>query len=265
MIKAYYCNSSNYGDTLTPYLLKQFWNLDITHTDDVTQADLIGIGSILENCTKITQPTAIWGSGFMRIGKPITPPPQATFLAVRGNLSKNRIPNFDGPVGDPGLLVSKIIPSPTEKVYHIGFIPHYIDWYDDLTKYIKSLPNIHYINVAQSPETFILEVTKCNYILSSSLHGLITADSFQIPNLHVILSDKVWGNNYKFQDYYSAFNRIHKFLDIRHFINRFPNFTAKHLVHHINSTYRPIPSLAQIQNNLTRSFEQYFIKKEANV
>ena len=37
------------------------------------------------------------------------------------------------------------------------------------------------------------------------MYGLIVADVLYIPNVRMILSDKISGGDYKFNDYYSAF------------------------------------------------------------
>ena len=52
---------------------------------------------------------------------------------------------------------------------------------------------------------FLNQVASCDFIFSSSLHGLIAADSLGIPNKWVKFSDLVLGNGYKFKDYYSVF------------------------------------------------------------
>ena len=49
------------------------------------------------------------------------------------------------------------------------------------------------------------EIASCEYVLSSSLHGLIVSDSFGIPNQRLVVSEKLVGDGYKFNDYYSAF------------------------------------------------------------
>ena len=41
--------------------------------------------------------------------------------------------------------------------------------------------------------------------MSSAMHGLIAADAMGIPNVRLVLSDRILGGDYKFTDYYSAF------------------------------------------------------------
>jgi pyruvyltransferase len=61
----------------------------------------------------------------------------------------------------------------------------------------------------------LTEIAQCRCILSSSLHGLIAADSFHIPNLHIVFSDRPLGDGYKFDDYYSAYGVQHSPRDLR--------------------------------------------------
>ena len=51
-------------------------------------------------------------------------------------------------------------------------------------------------------------MAQCKFILSSALHGLICADSLNIPNKHIILGNDVIGGEYKFKDYYSVFKDV---------------------------------------------------------
>ena len=53
-------------------------------------------------------------------------------------------------------------------------------------------------------ENIANSINKCNFIFSSSLHGIIFSHSLGIPAIHLenrILDSK---NNYKFKDYYST-------------------------------------------------------------
>jgi pyruvyltransferase len=51
---------------------------------------------------------------------------------------------------------------------------------------------------------FINELASCDYILSSSLHGLILSDAYGIPNKWISISNNLSGREFKFKDYYST-------------------------------------------------------------
>lgn len=50
-------------------------------------------------------------------------------------------------------------------------------------------------------EDFVNQLCSCEYIFSSSLHGLIIADAYNIPNKRAIFGNKLIGGDFKFNDY----------------------------------------------------------------
>jgi pyruvyltransferase len=60
------------------------------------------------------------------------------------------------------------------------------------------------IRITQDVETFIDEILECEFIASSSLHGLIASDSYGIPNVRLKISDQIIGGDFKFEDYYEG-------------------------------------------------------------
>lgn len=177
-------------------------------------------------------------------------------LALRGKLSKSRMEaclkqSLDNCVlGDPGLLVSKIYPNNTVKKYKLGIIPHYQEKLD-LNKEVVKLPSNDYkiIDIQQNVEFVVKEICQCECILSSSLHGIIFADSYNIPNRQIIISNKLVGGSYKFEDYYSAFDlKLPESIDAREKI------IDNNLIENIIASYIP-KDITNIQSELIKIFE----------
>ncbi len=216
--RLFFCDS-NFGDALNVDLLR-FFGRKVVKTP-ARFADVCCIGSLLEyflsryKKERIARPIYIFGAGFMRDAllseerfcRPVH------IYALRGRLSKKRCENILNQslehvvVGDPGLLIGKIFPqTKRSNKYDVGIIPHYADKGEVALKNIKlNKLSCRIIDVEEKTDEFVKQVAECSFIISSSLHGLICSDSLGIPNKPIILSDKVLGDGYKFNDYYSVF------------------------------------------------------------
>lgn len=197
-------NFTNFGDMLTPLLLKYYGLVAIPTLPK--DADLFCAGSILDKVSPDFTGT-ILGSGLLRDERRNLS--KANIMAVRGSLTRDRI---DAPektvLGDPGILVDRLLSRRQQKRYKIGFVPHYEDKDDarliELHRHFPKQTTI--IDVKNEPIAVINKIDQCEFILSSSLHGLITADSLGIPNSWIYLSDKVIGGGFKFYDYATSLN-----------------------------------------------------------
>ncbi len=109
-------------------------------------------------------------------------------------------------LGDPALLLPLFFPQQKKDLYDVGVILHYVDVESDCIKNIKISSKVIFIDIRAAPDKIIEMVCSCSCILSSSLHGLIVADAYGIPNQRIILSDMIIGGDYKFDDYNSVFN-----------------------------------------------------------
>lgn len=59
-----------------------------------------------------------------------------------------------------------------------------------------------------SPEVFVERIASCRVVISSSLHGLIVADSIGVQNMWVEFSDRIISKGYKYRDYLANFGII---------------------------------------------------------
>lgn len=197
--------SNNFGDLpLNRYLYEKITGkqADCTPLSSFSEEyHYLLCGSIMN---KATNKSVVWGSGFIQQNSTCKQPQRV--YAVRGKLTRQRLVDLkiDVPYifGDPCLMLPKFYNPKIEKVHEIGLIPHYSD-YDT----VKEFKNIHVIDVCQPVEKVIDEVLSCKKIFSSSLHGLILADTYKIPNLWIGINNLIQGIGFKYLDYYSITNR----------------------------------------------------------
>ena len=203
-IRAYwYRDISNFGDLITPLLLRHYGHFPIF--DRPSRAQFVATGSILEHLPNGFS-GIILGSGFID-GRSRTSFPAARILAVRGCMTRERLGACHGKValGDPGLLAPLIMKGREDKKFVVGLVPHYEDKgkvpFAQLTA--KHKQDITVIDVQRPPIEVFRAIDQCEHVLSSSLHGLIVSDSLNIPN-GWLGSSRLFGGRFKFDDYYSS-------------------------------------------------------------
>lgn len=209
---------NNFGDCLSPDILKHY-GLTPVYVPNQMEADIILAGSILQWVNPEYNGIII-GTGGSDILYALN---NATVLAVRGKLTHKNFrnhKNFSNIIyGDPGLLMSNVYSQPLEKKYELGIIPHFVDWNSKCVNNWRASfhgnPNVIFISPLGSPKKIIKKIKKCKHIVSSSLHGLIIADSFHIPNMRFVnrATMPTDSYNYKYDDYYSSINEDSTFFD----------------------------------------------------
>lgn len=198
--------TENYGDVLSQYIVERvsgrkvrYYNAPKNRKSWFPKKHLLAIGSIMNYSTDKSH---VWGSGIIskkdQFGK-------ATFHAVRGPRSRERVIELGNSCpevyGDPALLLPRFLDYPTPKDAPIGIIPHYVD-YPEVAAHYKNDPNIRVINLLnENIQSVTDQIRFCERTLSSSLHGLIVSHAYGIPSVWVRYSDKLTGDNVKFEDY----------------------------------------------------------------
>ncbi len=239
-IKVYYTRLHNMGDQLNELIIEKCFGYEVVRRSFL-DGELCAIGSCLgmytlhgtfpmrirQRLNGMVRPhVSIWGTGFINYtdceGRFFKR--DMDFCAVRGELTRNRVEQMTGrrldiPTADAGILASELLKELPPKCYDVGIVPHLCDLKDpkvqELLKADTLLGKVRFINVKDEPLQVVREIAQCRYILSSSLHGLIVADSLGIPNLHVVFGDRLLGDGYKFDDYYSAYGLTHCPYDLR--------------------------------------------------
>ena len=193
----------NVGDLTGPYLIEKLTGKKVVKDIVGVRKHLLATGSILDQATS---KSLIWGAGAIESGRVSRDFSKENVFLLRGKLSlrESKCETFI-PLADPAMLVSEYYwPSVTKK-WAVGIIPHYSE-FESVRRNFKS-EEIKIIDVRQEVEVFVSEILSCECILSSSLHGLILSDTYEIPNLWIRFS-RCDTTFFKFLDYYSVFSDI---------------------------------------------------------
>lgn len=238
-IKLVYWNGVNFGDALNPYLISRLSGMDVAHKVKIFgfknnvriflsslvhgnfsklntmvkphEKYITAIGSNLSGSSKHCK---VWGTGFWTCQDEFH---GGEVLAVRGKVSdeKMRRMGYKGCeiYGDAALLMPLIYKPQVVKKYKLGIIPHFRE-----TEFFKLLYADKYKVIdlrTVDAEQVIDEIVSCEYILSSSLHGIIVAHAYGVPTL--------WINNFnvekdgtKFLDYFTSVD-IRPYIPFRNF------------------------------------------------
>ncbi|GGD00757.1 polysaccharide pyruvyl transferase family protein [Halopseudomonas salina] len=200
----------NFGDYLSPLIVEMVSGKPVVHASPA-HADMIAIGSILSRERKakrflIKRKLHIWGAGTDSAERIFSG--RHHYHAVRGEKTREQIQGLATmpALGDPGLLTDRWWsgrPKP-EKKYRLGLIPHFVDQQNAAMQDLAKLGGVRVISVFDPVEDVARQIQQCDFIASSSMHGLILADSFGIPNRRLVFSRGII-SDLKFVDYYSAF------------------------------------------------------------
>lgn len=200
--------SKNWGDIVSHPLVKtisQSENIELTNNSGEPNK-LIVVGSVLQH---LRNGDLVWGGGAIDQNH-ISGIPKKVF-AVRGPLTRNELMmrGIECPdvYGDPALLMPYITEyKRKEPKYKYGLIPHYADENEVQIENLKK-QGVKIIDICAGLHEFIEDILDVEFILSSSLHGLIAADAWGIPNARVNIKGTLYGGHFKFIDYALSVNR----------------------------------------------------------
>lgn len=193
----------NFGDQMAPAILAWMTGAHPSRVEASFRGKVLSLGSVLKG--RVQPSDTIWGSGSIRDER-LTLPASATVLAVRGPHTRSVVEGVEVPpvYGDPAMLLPRFYapPRPERKV-SVGVVPHYVD-----QKVMRSDdPAVRVIDVTAAWQDVVNQITTCDVIVSSSLHGIIVAEAYGIPAAWTRATNKILGGNFKFNDYYASTDR----------------------------------------------------------
>lgn len=204
----------NFGDELGPYLVEALFGF-CTVWAEPDACEIAAAGSIIEVLlsTKSRNRPALWGSGLISESSGTIAAGEFEITALRGSLTRARIMDLDSDValGDPGLLAHVLLGVTPRRKHSLGVVPHFLDAELPAVAQLRTWRGVTIIDVTKPAPAVVREIAQCHYVLSSSLHGLVVADSVGTPNAYVPFSNdsRIGGPN-KFLDYYSVFADPHR-------------------------------------------------------
>ena len=211
-------NNRNFGDDINRILVENLFNKTVIPFkfsligNALNKDKFMCIGSVITMFDLSN--TIVWGTGvlssqFSLIGKP------KKVYAVRGPLTRQCLieRGIDCPevYGDPALLLPRIYSPTVEKKYRLGIIAHYLDHKDLrlqnlIERYKSDVLFIDVVNYGKWKE-FINKILSCEFIISSSLHGLIISDAYEVPNYWCQIKFEMDDDGFKFRDYFLSVKR----------------------------------------------------------
>ncbi len=213
-IKLFWWNrKANFGDDLSRDVVSYVSGRDVIWAKPV-RAELFAVGSIMKMASRgslgrsSTVKPAIWGSGCMA-------PMDAGFMKavrspmiVRGPITAALLSLEDVEFGDPGLLARHVYGMSANQDDTVGIVPHHSEVDDVAVKtLVASDPRFLLIDTRRPAKTVCAEIASCAQVFSSSLHGLIVADSFGVSNHWFVLNQIHQSPSLKFYDYATGIQR----------------------------------------------------------
>lgn len=227
-------NTRNFGDLLGPWLVEQMTGIEVTWVPK-HEPHYITIGSVLG---RVSPSTVAWGTGSFGSEHKSNITRGSRYLAARGPLTRARLEMFKqqcpAVYGDPALLVPEFHSAVGQQEHELGVI---LRWSENRRKALFNVDGVKMIDLENGDiEETLDAITSCKLIVSTSLHGLILADAYGIPNSWLI-ADTGYGKEHKFWDYLLS---VHKERDPIEFDITQNGLTISQLIKTFNFDDRPI-------------------------
>ncbi|WP_201603417.1 polysaccharide pyruvyl transferase family protein [Psychrobacter submarinus] len=208
----YWDTKPNFGDLIGPYLISKISGRSVVNIKNSNYAGMMAVGSIIQMIDR--KNIVIWGSGLinepnLEVAVSIKKY-KPKVLSVRGKKTAKYLAELgitvenENAYGDPALILPLFYEPSVENKEKIGICPHHIHKSAFLEKVIEK-NNLKIIDVQEDVETVVDNISSSTVCISTSLHGLIIAQAYEIPWVWLEVCDNnLIGNDFKFKDFFST-------------------------------------------------------------
>lgn len=239
----YWKFKKNLGDAISPVVVEYMLGRKGLSLDSKTKKTyhLFAIGSIIGS---YDFDAVIWGSGIHNQKLINDVKNQSSYVKydvrlVRGPRTRQILLDNGYKVeeryGDPALIMPLIYESSAKKKYDTSVVLHM-----STLKLVNVPANVHKIDIETDDyKHFIDELVSSKKVITSSLHGIILAESYGVPA--VFLSTGMDDELMKYYDYYESTNRSEFVI-------------AKSIEEALEATPTALPDITSLQKNLIETF-----------
>lgn len=201
----------NFDDAINPLIVGHMAGRAVEHAGP-RKADMFAIGSMLQLVKRThKEPRAkgeklcVWGTGLLNpvFGHDLLD--NVELALVRGPITAALLKREMKGFGDPGLLINTALPFKGTREDRIGIVPHLSLIEDpELLEFAGSDPAYVLIDPRGDAADVCLQIASCAHVFASSLHGLIVADAYGVPNTWITPVGQSW---LKYLDYAASIGR----------------------------------------------------------
>lgn len=208
----YWDAEPNFGDVIGPYLVSKITDMPVVNALHDDAPCLMAVGSILNMVDR--ENMVVWGSGLIRkpsnkeLYKISNYKPKV--LSVRGFKTSELLEDFGIDVinkdayGDPALIMPLFYQPKSMSSAKISICPHFIHK-PEFIREIQTNDIINIIDVQADMESVIDQIAASSVCISTSLHGIIISQAYNIPWIWLEITDNnLKGNDFKFLDFFST-------------------------------------------------------------
>ncbi len=212
----WYDGTRNFGDEIGPWLVSAIARRPVVRAETADRPVLSTVGSILTMGPR--GGSIVWGSGCLR---PVDHEVRAKLRrrmpfdvrAVRGALTHRALAEalgLDAPqvFGDPALLLPRFLSPPAPAHGRIAVCPHYSHTELFRAALTEETARFEIVDVADPMEQVVGQIAGASHCLSTSLHGVIVAQAYEVPWVWLRMADSpLSGGDFKFEDFFTVLDR----------------------------------------------------------